>query len=137
MKYFCLLAILLFISCYNQNAQYYYEKGNEAFISEDYDVSINNLDKAILLKPNFAAAYFTRANSYLNLKNFDKALENYTSAIGCNPRYAIAYRFRGVIRIKNGDTIGAINDWQTGLRYGDNRSAHYLHSYKRQILDDK
>ena len=131
MKYFIGFIALLLSSCHSDEARYYYDKGNEAFILQDYSTSLECLTKAIRLKPNYAEAFYTRANAYYSVGNCSKAIIDYSSAIRYNPKYAISYRFRGVVKMNIGDTLGALEDWQTAIGLGDNRAKHYLSTYRK------
>src|SRR5258708_7467839 len=100
--------LLLFVSlalsaCYEKDAQYFYDRGNDAFISREYTTAIENMTAALRLKPDFCVAYFTRASSFFSIGNYADALKDYTNAISCDPHYAIAYRFRGVVKVELGD----------------------------------
>ena len=131
MKYFIGLLALFLSSCQRNEAHYFYEQGNEAYISQDYASSLDFLNKAIQLKPDFATAYYTRGNAYYSVGNYAKAIADYSSAIKYNPDYAISYRFRGVVKCSTGDTLGALNDWQAAIRLGDNRARHFLSSCRK------
>ena len=53
------------------------------------------IDKAILVRPDFAEAHFSRGNALYALQRFQDALESYDRAIQQNPLYAEAYSNRG------------------------------------------
>jgi tetratricopeptide (TPR) repeat protein len=128
---FILLTSILLLSCFSKSATDYFLEGQEQLIAENYELAIKDMDQAISLKSDFAKAYFIRAEAYYNLKEYSRALEDYSSAIRFNPAYAVAYRFRGVVKVTQGDSIGAFNDWQKALGLGDERSNHYLRKYKQ------
>jgi tetratricopeptide (TPR) repeat protein len=128
------MAVLLFSSCLNRTSRDYYTMGQEEFISENYEATIQDMTMAISLQSDFAKAYFVRGEAYYNLKNYTKASADYSSAIEYNPSLAVAFRFRGVVKATLGDTLGAYDDWHMALKLGDTRSNFYLHKYKRQRL---
>ena len=57
--------------------------------------ALASCDKAIALKPDFAAAYFNRGNALKELKRFEGALASYDKAIALKPDYVEAYYNRG------------------------------------------
>lgn len=58
--------------------------------------AIADLDKAILINPNFAEAYYNRGVVYNELGENQKAIADYNQAIRINPNYAEAYYNRGI-----------------------------------------
>jgi Tfp pilus assembly protein PilF len=130
--FICLMAV----SCRKKDAQYFFERGNDAFNSSEYNSAIDNMTMALRLKPDYCLAYFTRACSFFSTQHYDNALNDYTNAIYCDPRYAVAYRFRGVVKVELGDTLSAYKDWQTALEFGDNRAEHYLRIYRKYVPDE-
>ncbi|GHU58495.1 hypothetical protein FACS1894133_3350 [Clostridia bacterium] len=75
------------ISSHVKGGYNYYEKG-------DFDKAIEEYDKAIELKADYAEAYNGRGMSYDELGKYDKAIADYDKAIELDPDYSIAYNNR-------------------------------------------
>jgi tetratricopeptide (TPR) repeat protein/S1-C subfamily serine protease len=94
-------------------------------------MSLNLINEAIRMQPNFALAYFRRGNlneSFAALTSLPKislsrskaeyissAMADYTEAIRLNPNFSIAYNYRGVLRRESGDLQGAIEDYTQAI----------------------
>ena len=98
-----------------------------------YQQAIEDLNKTISLKPDYADAYNSRGNAYGNLGQYRQAIEDYNKAIGLKPDYADAYNSRGTAYAKLGQYRQAIEDYNKaiGLKpdYADaynNRGNAYL-----------
>ena len=62
----------------------------------DFDRAIEDFNKAIDLKPDYAKAYYNRGIAYGDKGDFDRAIEDFNKAIDLNPDYAKAYYSRGI-----------------------------------------
>src|SRR5262245_52286503 len=58
----------------SDDAEAYYDRGWVTWAERKYKASLKDLDQAIKLKPDYAAAYDTRASSYLLTKQYDRAI---------------------------------------------------------------
>ena len=56
-----------------------------------FDNAINDLTKAIELKPNNASAYINRGSAHYEKAEFNRAIADFTRAIELNPKSALAY----------------------------------------------
>lgn len=110
MKFTCLRHIFLFlfatlwaVTARGQiNAEQVLRVGQNALYFEDYMLSIQYFNQAIMAKPYLAQPYFMRAIAKLNLEDYLGAEEDATAAIERNPFIADAYEVRG----------GAPEPWQ-------------------------
>ncbi|MGY6529840.1 MAG: tetratricopeptide repeat protein [Cyanobacterium sp.] len=102
------------------DAQIFYNRGNELRDSQDYEEAIEQYSRAIELNPNYVDAYYNRGLTYADLKDFDRAIADYTQAITIDPEYLNAYNNRGVLYANLGDYERAIADYQKVLESDPN-----------------
>ena len=88
--------------------------GDEKFT--DPGKSIEYLNEAIRLKPDYADAYKNRGGAYANLKEYRRAIQDYDTAIRLKLDYAKAYYNRGNVYTKLGQYQRAIQDYDTAIR---------------------
>ena len=98
------------------NAEQVMRVGQNALYFEDYVLSIQYFNQAILAKPYLAQPYFMRAIAKLNLEDYLGAEQDATDAIERNPFIADAYEVRGVARQNRGLLRGAVEDYDAALR---------------------
>jgi tetratricopeptide (TPR) repeat protein len=60
----------------------------------EYDLAVQDFDKAIALMPTLTAPYVNRGNAHRMLQQFDRAIADYTKAMELNPKMSIALRGR-------------------------------------------
>lgn len=65
----------------------------------DYDLIIADLEKAIILKPDFEFAHYNLGMVYALMRDFNESVKHFSQAIVCNPEFAEAWFNRGLIRI--------------------------------------
>jgi len=63
----------------------------------DFEKAVFHFQKAIKLRPGYAAAYHNLANVFLQMEEFDKAEENFKKALDFNPQLWQSYQALGVI----------------------------------------
>jgi tetratricopeptide (TPR) repeat protein len=80
-----------------------------------YDKAIEELGKAIKLKPENAEAYNIRGNNYSLTNDFKKALEDYNKAIELNPQYVKAYSNRANVYIATNEYEKALEDYNKAI----------------------
>lgn len=68
----------------------------------EYDLMMQDLNRAIELSPRFGYAYYNRGNLHFAQDNIDKAISDYNEAIRLQPDFADAYFNRGLALIKAG-----------------------------------
>lgn len=71
-------------------------RGEDKNYLGDYQNAINDLENALKLNPNDAAAYKELGSSYRNLDAYDEAIKYYSKAIELKPDYSQAYDGRGI-----------------------------------------
>ena len=124
MKFTCLRHIFLFlfatlwaVTARGQiNAEQVLRVGQNALYFEDYMLSIQYFNQAIMAKPYLAQPYFMRAIAKLNLEDYLGAEEDATAAIERNPFIADAYEVRGVARQNRGKLQDAVDDYNSAMK---------------------
>jgi tetratricopeptide (TPR) repeat protein len=88
----------------------YYQSGVTKFKRANYKGAIDDISKAIDLRPNIGDMYFDRAGARKKLGDHKGAIGDYTKAIELNPNDADAYSARGYSRAALKDYQGAVDD---------------------------
>ena len=105
--------------------------------NKDYKGAIEDYNKAIELKPDFAEAYNNQGVSRHNLSDYKGAIEDYNKAIELKPDYADAYYNRGISRDDSRDYNGAIEDYTKAIELKpDNAEAYYNRAFSRKALSE-
>lgn len=78
----------------NKEAVIHYEQGMRFFSQSDWELAIDEFDKAIALNPQFVDATYYRGNAYWALSEFDQAITDYSKVIEIEPEFADAYARR-------------------------------------------
>jgi tetratricopeptide (TPR) repeat protein len=108
-----------------------YEKGDKQGMLAD-------LNSALKINPNNAAAYNNRGLVRYQLGDMQGALADFNTALKINPNNAAAYNGRGLVRSQLGDKQGALADFNTALKINPNNAAVYLNrGFFRSRLGDK
>ena len=82
----------------------YFNRGNSAFMLEDFETSVENFSQTIALSPEFAEAYYNRGNAYSELLLWDKAINDYDTAWQLvQHRRALFNKGNSLIRSRNID----------------------------------
>ena len=78
--------------------------------------AVEDFNKALELKPDFADAYNNRGNAYHGKGNHDRAIEDYNAALELRPDYADAYYNRGNAYQSKENYGRAIEDYGTAIQ---------------------
>lgn len=98
------------------NSDYYAEaRVNEKAKSGDFKGAIEDLGKAIKLRPDNYFLYYDRAIMLKKLGKNKAALEDLNKAIQINSKYPNSYYERAFIKIEGEDFKGAIADLETSI----------------------
>ena len=92
------------------DAEEYISRGVEAIQRGQYSDAIENLTKAIELKPDYAEVYYARGSAYGGQDENYRAIQDLTKAIELKPDYAEAYAARGANYNIQGEFDRAIQD---------------------------
>lgn len=137
MKYKFLFIFILFIvsASYAQNAKELTQKGRELYEKREYMEALLNLNKAIEVDPNFAAAYYMRGNIKEAFEDHHGAMKDYNIAIEKNSKFADAFFVRGNVKMKLQDYYGAIDDFTAVVTINENYiEAYYNRGRAKQFL---
>ena len=94
----------------------YYGRGVVYCKTQNYTMSIADLNRAIALVPEFPAALTERGLAFLESGNFDQALVDYERAIQFDSTYAQAYINIGSLYAKQGKWKQALEALSEGIR---------------------
>jgi len=104
------LVLMVSLGCLGEDAETYFNRGNDYLNSGNYSWAISDYNKAIELDPKFAEAYYNRGLAYDYLGDSSRAISDYNKAIELNPKDADAYYNRGLAYLDSGDSSRAISD---------------------------
>jgi tetratricopeptide (TPR) repeat protein len=82
---------------------------------EEWDKSLDAIEKAILANPNIASTYMLRASLRKRLNDIPGTLADYNRAIEINPNYYGYYQTRGKLK-KSFDRNGATQDFRIAMK---------------------
>ena len=109
-------------------AREYLQMGNECITqAHDSRAAIANYDKAISLDPGYTDAWIRKGITLFNNQSYAEAEHCFNTAVGLRPIEFKAFYNRGKLRLKTGDTEGAVSDLDkaTTLKPG-HAGAHQL-----------
>jgi tetratricopeptide (TPR) repeat protein len=129
------LLFLYFTAVYSQTAKDYTQRGRELYEKREFMEALLNLNKALEVDPNYAAAYLLRGNIKDNFEDRHGAMKDYNVAIEKNPKFADAYFARGNVKMKLQDYYGAIADFTSCISLNENNIEAYFNRGKaKQFL---
>lgn len=109
-------------------AREYLQMGNECITqAHDSRAAIANYDKAISLDPGYTDAWIRKGITLFNNQSYAEAEHCFNTAVGLRPIEFKAFYNRGKLRLKTGETEGAVSDLDkaTTLKPG-HAGAHQL-----------
>ncbi len=138
-------ALLIFSTlAFAQTAKDFTQKGRDLYEKREYMEALLNLNKAIELDPNHAAAYYMRGNIKEAFEDHHGAMKDYSISIEKNPKFADAFFVRGNIKMKLQDYYGAIDDFTAAVAMNENyieayfnrgKAKQFLQAYEDAIND--
>jgi len=120
-KLFILLAFTFFVE--SSFAQWYdpdkvskkaaaiYEKAYELAREEKFHESIEKINEAIAIYPNYVEAYLSRSGIYSELKNYQASVNDYKKAFAMDSIFSETYYLPYAI------SLGGIGDFENALKY--------------------
>ena len=109
----------------SRSAKKYNRQGNVKFKQGDYVGAIEDYDKAIQLKPDYAEAYNNRGLMKHELGEHGAALSDLNNAIQLKPNLSVAYNNRGLAKQALGELHSAITDYDKAIQLKDNDAVVY------------
>jgi len=97
------------------NHKHYILMGRIDLSNEKFSDAIQNLNIAILAKPNDFEAYFLRGIAKYSLSDFSGAVEDFTKTIELHPLYVRAYHYRGVANDQLTNYSAAMDDFRHAI----------------------
>lgn len=115
------IILILIFSCSRDSSSHHFKNGSAKYQLKDYSGAINDLNKAIEIKPEFIDAYYTRAICESKVKKYDKALSDFNKVIELDPNHKDALFNRAFyVKEKTGDFEGAITDYNRFIELNEN-----------------
>lgn len=93
----------------------YYKRGLAYYGLADYAAAVQDFDRVLNVKSDFAEGYNARGLAYHALGDYSTAIENFTQALEQNPDFATAYLNRGGSYFALNDGKKALADYETAL----------------------
>lgn len=91
---------------------FYRKRADENIAKGEYDLAVNDYNKAIELNPQDISVYLNRGLAFYNKKNYSQATADYDKAIELNPKESMLYFNRGNSYEKMGNIPKAVEDYQ-------------------------
>ena len=95
--------------------------------NKQYIEAIENYDRAIVLRSDFAEAYNNRANALLEIKSYDAAIASLEKAIALKPNYAEAYCNYGITLVGVEQYEKAITSYEKAIEIKPSYAEAYFH----------
>ena len=93
---------------------------------KQYDVAIENFEKAITINPRYAEAYYFMAHTFNENGNSSQAVANFKKALEIKPTLFEASYNLGIVLYQEGDFKGAIYNYKQAIKIKpDLAEAHY------------
>ena len=119
------------------SASEYWERGNRALQRGEYQLAINDYNKAIALRSDDADAHYSRGLAYSEISDFHAAIRDYTRAIELNPDDANPHYNRGFAYSEISDFHAAIRDYTRAIELNpDDADAHYSRGFAYSKISD-
>ena len=103
----------------------YYNRGAAYSTVGKYDRAIEDLTKAIELRPNDPGAYHNRGATYNDKKKYELAIKDFNEAINLRPDDASLYNARGVAHIGKHEYEFAISDFSNAIKLNPSDAGAY------------
>ena len=119
----------------SMSAEDYFMRAGKKGEEGDFKGAVNDLNKAIHLKPDFASAYFVRGNAKDRLDQHSAAIEDFDMTLHLKPDFAGAYLCRGISKGQLGQHTAAIADFDIFiLLEPDSARAYYNRGLAKYLL---
>jgi tetratricopeptide (TPR) repeat protein len=129
------LFVFMFVFCtnnsfaQNRKALKFQNKAQEHYAQKEYELAIEDFDKALKKgEPNFEILFF-KGISYFHLGQYENAITNYDLAIKINPRNYNPYYRKGRVYQELKDYENAIMQFRRALKYAPKEKHAFIYSY--------
>lgn len=106
-------------------AALYIWRGNAHFNLSQYQDALNDYNKAISIRENYALAFFNRGHVWIKLEKNAKAFDDFDEAIKINPRNSLLYIARADLYLKIKEYVNAIKEYSTAIEYDEKLAVAY------------
>lgn len=127
-KFFIVSVVLLgfcIIDLQGQSAFQFYQKGEHFFNRKEYQLSLEQYQKAVDLDPSFYNAWLKLGLAKSELNDHLGAISMFTVAIRLNPNKPITYYYRALSRSSINDFKHALKDCTKSIKL-DPKNSNYL-----------
>ncbi|WP_441292338.1 tetratricopeptide repeat protein [Sorangium sp. KYC3313] len=119
------------------NASAYYGRGVVRCKLQRYPAAIADLNRAIRLRPRFAAALTERGLAYVESGEVEKAIQDYDAAIAIDPSYGVAHENKGAACLMLERWAEAVPHLDIALRLAPSHGvARYNRGIAHEMLGD-
>ena len=106
-------------------AKEYFQEGMVEFVGQNYEKSIEALNRSIASDSTFKLARLSRGTAFMKLDRLDEALADFDRVIDLDPAYSKAYHLRGLVHERIGDHRAALNDISKAIDLDPDYGAAY------------
>lgn len=104
------------ISQYQTIPMAYNNRGSFFVNENNYEKALEDYNKAIELKPNYAQAYFNRGTLFMKLNKKQEALGDFSKAIELEPDFWKAFLNRGFLYLEENKNEEALIEFNTAIQ---------------------
>lgn len=97
------------------NSDVYYYNSLAFFAKSDYNSSIGNLNKAIVLNGKNPVLFFQRGNVYRSTSQYQSAISDFTKVTLTQPNNVLAFLYKGQCELELGNFKNSIKDFKKTL----------------------
>ena len=112
------------------NDAFFYEKEQVDLLAHQYPWALEDIDKALRIKPNEYIYLVEKAIVQLRVGNFDEATYAAQQAIKQNPEGADAYKVLGIVAGEQGKKAEALRHLKRAKELGDTQAEHFIGQLK-------
>ena len=132
-----LILIIMFCTACTKTAEEYFNKGQNALSTSNYDEAIKCYKKTIELDPNFKNVYFFLGNAYFDKGMQEDAIREYKKAITVDPDNGMPHLYLGAVYLEESqESLAADHFYQAGLLFlkqGDREKALMAYELLKEV----
>jgi len=113
-----------------QEANAYYNRGNEYLRNKEYELANKDFEQAISLDSSFHKALYKKGFLLLGQKKFDEAIEYFDAILSLDPEFAIAYTAKAVAYFYKKEYDKAWLEIENARRRGVQVNTHFIKKLK-------
>ncbi len=105
-----------------QNAAFFIERANTAFVKGEFDSALADYTKVIEMKAADASVYINRGIIHANRNNLDRSIADFDRAVELDPKDPKGFLHRGRTYEKVGNVQKALSDYEKALAVDANNA---------------